>query len=94
MTLVRTIKAAQRLGFTLAEIEELLELTGGGVAGSEAITDRAAEKIAEIEIKIEQLSAMKTSLQTLIDLECDSLIHCGCPPQCPIAMPWIEEEAS
>ena len=90
--LVRTIKAAQRLGFTLAEIEELLELTGRRSAGAPAIADRAAVKIVEIDIKVEQLRAMKESLQTLIDLECDSLTSCGCPPLCPISLPWIDDE--
>ena len=89
--LVRTIKAAQRLGFTLTEIEELLDLTRGRADGRRAIADVAADKIGDIELKIEQLQAMRESLQTLIDLGCASLTSCGCPPQCPIVIPLTEE---
>ena len=89
--LVRTIKAAQRLGFTLNEIEELLTLTRRRSDGTPAIAGLAAEKIRGIELKINQLQAMRESLQTLIDLECDSLTSCGCPPQCPIVIPPTEE---
>ena len=89
--LVRTIKAAQRLGFSLNEIEELLDLTRRRSDRSGAIADLAAAKVREIELKIEQLQAMRESLQTLIDLDCDSLTSCGCPPRCPIVIPLTEE---
>jgi redox-sensitive transcriptional activator SoxR len=89
--LVRTIKAAQRLGFSLAEIEELLALTRGRAVGASAVTDLAAQKIREIHLKIEQLEAMRESLQTLVDLGCDSLTSCACPPACPIVIPLDEE---
>lgn len=90
--LVRTIKAAQRLGFTLNEIEELLDLTRLKSAGAKPISELALEKIQDIDLKIEQLKAMRRSLQALIDLGCDSLTSCGCPPQCPIVIP-LEEGA-
>jgi DNA-binding transcriptional MerR regulator len=88
--LVRTIKAAQRLGFTLTEIEELLDLTRGRTQGTRAIAELATDKIEQIDLKIEQLRAMCESLNTLIELGCDSLTSCGCPPQCPIVIPLDE----
>jgi DNA-binding transcriptional MerR regulator len=88
--LVRTIKAAQRLGFTLTEIEELLDLTRGRTQGTRAIAELASDKIEQIELKIDQLQAMRESLNTLIELGCDSLTGCGCPPQCPIVIPLDE----
>lgn len=90
--LVRTIKAAQRLGFSLDEIEELLALTRRHPTSSRTIPELAAEKLSEIAAKIAQLEAMRGALETLIDLDCDSLSSCGCPPQCPIIIPLDEED--
>lgn len=91
--LVRSIKATQRLGFTLSEIEELLDLTRRRSDRTRSIAELAAQKIDEVDLKIDQLQTMRASLQTLIDLECDSLTSCGCPPQCPIVIPSDDEGA-
>jgi DNA-binding transcriptional MerR regulator len=83
--LVRTIKAAQGLGFTLAEIEDMLALTRrrGGPTGE--IGARARTKIDEIDQKIAQLQAMRASLEAVVEMECDSLTDCACAGDCPIA---------
>ena len=54
---VRTIKAAQQLGFTLAEIHELFDLSAHR-RGTASLQSRAATKIAEIDERIEHLQEM------------------------------------
>jgi DNA-binding transcriptional MerR regulator len=63
---VRFVKTAQRLGFTLTEIESLLDLAAGGPANCESAQALAMEKVAELERKIENLIAMRDSLLQLV----------------------------
>jgi DNA-binding transcriptional MerR regulator len=81
---VRSIRTAQSLGFTLAEIEEILELTRRHGTAAGELGSSAADKIRGIDRKITQLQAMRASLQMVIDLECDSLTDCSCGPACPV----------
>jgi len=62
---VRFIKRAQELGFSLAEIRELLYL--GRDAGAQEIRDRAKAKVADIEQKIRALREMKSALNKLAE---------------------------
>jgi DNA-binding transcriptional MerR regulator len=75
--LLRTIKAAQRLGFTLAEIEELIALSQHR-RGSGELHRRAQAKAAEIDARIGQLQQMRDALLTVVAVECDSLTDCSC----------------
>jgi Hg(II)-responsive transcriptional regulator len=70
VVVVRFIKRAQELGFTLVEIEALLDLAGGGPASCEAVKDLAQEKLLDLERRMESLRAMHDSLQRLVDT-CD-----------------------
>ena len=81
--LLRTIKATQRLGFTLAEIEELLELSEHR-RGPEELHQRAEAKVAEIDAKIAQLQQMRRALLAVMAAECDSLTDCSCGLGCPL----------
>jgi len=63
--IVRFIKRAQELGFTLSEIEVLLHLADGGPDGCEATRRLATEKITELDDKIASLHAMRGSLDRL-----------------------------
>ena len=81
--LLRTIKAVQRLGFTLAEIEELLALSEHR-RGPEELHQRAAAKVAEIDAKIAQLQQMRQTLAAVMATECDSLTDCSCGLGCPL----------
>ncbi len=63
---VRFVKTAQRLGFTLEEIESLLDLAAGGPANCEAAQALATQKVAELERKIQNLAAMRESLLQLV----------------------------
>ncbi|MFP4561520.1 MAG: MerR family transcriptional regulator, partial [Thiohalorhabdus sp.] len=60
---VRFIKRAQRLGFTLAEIKELLSLGGGHC---EEVRALAEEKLSEMDARIRDLSRMRESLASLL----------------------------
>jgi Hg(II)-responsive transcriptional regulator len=68
--LVRFVKRAQQLGFTLNDIEELLHLAGGGPASCEAAKEMARTRIADLEQRIEQLVGMRDALSRLVDT-CD-----------------------
>jgi DNA-binding transcriptional MerR regulator len=81
--LLRTIKATQRLGFTLAEIEELLSLSEHR-RGPEELHQRAEAKVAEIDAKIAQLEQMRQTLLAVMAAECDSLTDCSCGLGCPL----------
>jgi DNA-binding transcriptional MerR regulator len=80
---VRTIKAAQHLGFTLTEIQELFDLSAHR-RGTDELQSRAATKIAEIDERIERLREMRAGLEDVIEAECDSLTDCSCGLGCPI----------
>jgi Hg(II)-responsive transcriptional regulator len=63
---VRFIKRAQQLGFSLEDIDGLLELAAGGPANCDAAKTVATEKLAELEAKIASLNAMRDSLRQLV----------------------------
>jgi DNA-binding transcriptional MerR regulator len=75
--LLRTIKAAQRLGFTLAEIEELIALSEHR-RGTGELQRHARRKVAEVDAKIGQLQQVREALLTVAAADCDSLTNCSC----------------
>jgi DNA-binding transcriptional MerR regulator len=60
------VKSAQQLGFSLEEIDSLLELAGGGPVHCDAAKRLATEKLAQLEQRIARLTAMSASLHRLI----------------------------
>jgi MerR family mercuric resistance operon transcriptional regulator len=74
---VRIIKAAQRLGFTLAEIQEMFDLSAHRRTTGE-LRARATAKVAEIDERIARLEAMRADLTQVIAAECESLTDCSC----------------
>jgi Hg(II)-responsive transcriptional regulator len=64
---VRFVKRAQQLGFTLSDIEELLHLAGGGPASCEAAKTMARGRIADLDQRIDELTGMRHALTRLID---------------------------
>ncbi|AMV70603.1 MerR family transcriptional regulator [Desulfuromonas sp. DDH964] len=77
---LRFIKKAQRLGFSLGEIQELLELSHDPVASKADVKAKTEEKIEDIRGKIQDLSRMLKALEQL-DESCDG--H-GPIAECPI----------
>ena len=59
---IRFIKEAQGLGFTLAEIKGLIELHGQGARASRQVGDIARAKIDDINRQIRRLEAMRDAL--------------------------------
>jgi MerR family transcriptional regulator, mercuric resistance operon regulatory protein len=82
VVLLGVIKAAQRLGFTLDEVAELLD-AGRRRHPAPDLRQRAIDKIGEIDAKIADLQVIRTALSQVVDARCDSLTHCTCA-DCPI----------
>ena len=85
IALLQVIKAAQRLGFTLDEVADLLD-AGRRRHPSPDLRERAIGKIAEIDQKIADLATIRASLIEVVDARCDSLTNCTCT-DCP--MPYL-----
>jgi MerR family redox-sensitive transcriptional activator SoxR len=71
------IDVAQRAGFTLDEVRELLGGAGGGGPASESVRDLAGRKLPEIEALIERAEAVKRWLEVASACECSTLDVCG-----------------
>ncbi|WP_344688354.1 MerR family transcriptional regulator [Blastococcus jejuensis] len=95
VTTLRVIKAAQRLGFTLEEVAELLEVgrhrhrPRGVRPGDAGLQARARAKLAEVEERITDLVAIRDNLQAALDAGCDDLIACADTDCCPIPFATI-----
>ena len=86
VTLLLVIKTAQRLGFTLAEVADLLE-TGSHHHGRRVdagLQARAAAKLAEVEQKITDLAVIRDTLREAVDAGCDDMLACAGSPCCPL----------
>lgn len=77
---VRFIKRAQDLGFTLAEIKDLLALRIDHQRNRAEVREMAQAKMSDIEQKIRTLRNMKRVLQELTE-RCSG---CGPSSECPI----------
>jgi DNA-binding transcriptional MerR regulator len=88
VTLLRVIKAAQRLGFTLAEVTELLEADRHRHHAHPHLHERAEAKLAEIDARIDDLTIVRRTLAGVVAAGCDDLTNCtrpGCPlPSTPM----------
>lgn len=82
VALLTVIKAAQRLGFTLTEVAELID-TGRGRHPTQDLRQRAQRKIIEIDHRIADLTAIRTALDRVVAASCESLTNCTCA-DCPI----------
>lgn len=91
VTLLRVIKAAQRLGFTLDEVADLLTIGSHHHRGSRrgrqigvGLQERARDKLAEVEARIADLHLIGDRLRAALDAGCDDLITCAESPHCPL----------
>ncbi|HMS85603.1 MAG TPA: heavy metal-responsive transcriptional regulator [Nitrospira sp.] len=66
LQLLRFIKNAQALEFTLHEIEELLNLRVSSKSRCGAVQRRAEVKLEQVEVKVRDLKALATTLRRLI----------------------------
>lgn len=64
---LRFIRRAQRLGFTLDEISELLDLRVEEEAACDSVERRARAKMEQVEAKIAELRRMRGALARLVE---------------------------
>ena len=76
--IVRFVKHAQDLGFTLGDVEELLHLPADTRRGRERAREVAERKLGEVEQKMQQLREMQATLRRLIE-SCRSNEASDCP---------------
>ena len=89
--MIRFIKRAQELGFTLNEIEDLLRLRDNRRASCAEMKSAGRAKMAAVEAKIASLKAMKRALAVLLascerndrDRECPILEALEAPDERP-----------
>jgi DNA-binding transcriptional MerR regulator len=87
VTLLRVIKTAQRLGFTLSEVVDLLDVGTHrhGVRRRPAgLQARAADKLVEVEQRIADLTVIRDTLRQASDAGCDDLLECADSDCCPL----------
>ena len=90
VTVLRVVKAAQRLGFTLDEIAELLDL--GTHRHGRGLRERAGGKLAEVEAKIADLVVVRDTLRAAVAAGCDDLVACSHTPSCPLPFAGLVRE--
>lgn len=93
VTRLRVIRAAARLGFTLSEVAELLEV---GVHRHGLRSRRKADlhtrieaKLDEVHSRIADLEVVERSLQAALAAGCRDLQECAGSDVCPIPFPQI-----
>lgn len=85
VTLLRIIKAAQRLGFTLEEVADLVEATQlQGRRADKGLRARATQKLAEVDAKLAELTTVRQTLAAALEAGCEDLVACSESPCCPI----------
>lgn len=80
---LRVIKAAQRLGFTLDEVADLIDV-GRRSGRDPGLKAQAAAKLAEVERRIADLRLIRANLVAAIESGCDDLHDCAGIDCCPI----------
>lgn len=85
---IRFIKRAQEIGFTLAEIRELLAIRISADRDSSDVRTLAQTKISDIDEKIQTLQRMKKALGRITQ-RCSG---CGPASECPILESIDSEE--
>lgn len=89
--LVRFIRRAQSLGFSLAEVEDLVRLRERAWAGRapEQLREAAATKMQEIDRRVRELRALRGALASLLK-DCDAACASGTPQVNTLDCPLIE----
>ncbi|MEH0929756.1 MerR family transcriptional regulator [Micromonospora sp. CPCC 205558] len=91
VTVLKVIKSAQRLGFTLDDVADLLDAGQHrhGRRPDAGLQARAHAKLAEVEAKIADLRIIAGTLRAAVDAGCDDLVACAGQPCCPIPFATI-----
>ncbi|WP_150460430.1 MerR family transcriptional regulator [Nesterenkonia ebinurensis] len=83
LVLLRMIKATQRLGFTLDEIQDLLAI-GSHRGPRPGLRAHAKKKITDIDAKIADLQSMRADLVSVVEAGCSDLQECICVSESPM----------
>ena len=84
--MLRVIKVAQRLGFSLGEVAELL-VAGRHQHGARpdgSLQQRAAAKLVEVDQKLDELNVIRETLLGAMAAGCDDLVTCAGSTCCPL----------
>jgi DNA-binding transcriptional MerR regulator len=92
VSLIQVIKAAQRLGFTLGEIAELLDAGRHRHHSGRGLHQQAVAKLAEIDAKLADLTVIRQALAEVVAAGCDDLTNCT-SPDCPLPFAELAELA-
>lgn len=86
ITRVRVIKVAQRLGFTLTEVADLLDTAQHRHAHRDGagLRQRAEVKLVQVQARIADLETTAEMLRDAIAQGCDDLTECADHPDCPL----------
>lgn len=102
VTVLRVIKAAQRLGFTLEEVADLLEAgrhrhgpgpgPAFGAAPGSGLQGRIVVRLAEVEAKIADLRIIADTLRAARAASCDDLVTCAETAGCPLPFAELADD--
>jgi MerR family transcriptional regulator, mercuric resistance operon regulatory protein len=95
VTVLKVVKAAQRLGFSLAEIADLLDVGRHrhSTRRYNRVAARAGAKLVEIEAKIADLELIRDRLRAVAAAGCDDLLACAGEPCCPVPFEPLADAA-
>lgn len=92
VTTLRVIKAAQRLGFSLDEVADLIEV--GRPRGRDiGLQSRARAKLEDVEARIADLATIRDNLIAALDAGCNDLHVCARTDCCPIPFGGLADSA-
>lgn len=86
VTVLRVIKAAQRLGFTLDEVAALLDVgrRRHGRRRDPGLQAHVSAKLAEVDARMADLAVIRSTLEAALDAGCDDLVTCAGSECCPL----------
>jgi len=86
VTVLRVIRAAQRLGFTLNEVSDLIEAGHHrhSTRSGNALRTLATAKLGEVEARLADLAVIRDTLRAAVDVGCDDLSTCAVTGCCPV----------
>lgn len=91
ITVIRIVKALQRLGFTLAEVSELLESgRHRHLSTTPALRAAITTKVSDIDRRIADLQSVRASLLAALSAGCKDLTTCAGTPGCPLPFTQLE----
>ena len=91
---IRFIKRAQALGFTLAEIQELVRFNGkGGLRRCSRVRDLLKNQLGELEARLAELNSLQETLRTAL-AQCEHAMEAKNASACPVVELRTDEERS